>query len=380
MANTKDYYDLLGVSREASADEIRKAYLKLAHKYHPDKTGGDKVAEDKLKEINQAYDTLKNTEKRAQYDQFGGDMGDAFSGAGGQGFGGFGGFGGAGGQGQGFEDFFDVLFGRGGGGGGRRSVQPGSDLEVRVVLTLREASKGSKKQVRITRRENCSDCKGTGAAPGSQPETCNDCGGAGQVRRAQGFFHVTQTCPRCRGAGRVVGTPCTSCSGSGKTKGQRELSIDLPAGVDTGSRLRVAGEGEPGDPGAPRGDLYIFVEVEDDAIFERRGNDIICEIPINFPDAALGTTIRVPTLSGEAELKIPPGTQSGTPFRLRNLGMPDLRGLHKGDQIVRIQVETPNKLSREQKDLLQQFKELSAAQSYPLHRRFMDRLKKSMGG
>lgn len=374
----EDYYEILGVARDASPEEIRKAYLKLAHKYHPDRTGGDKAAEEKLKEINEAYDTLKNAEKRAQYDRFG-RAGDHFAGAGG-GFEGFGGFGGFGGGGPGgfetpFEDFFDVLFGRGGGGARRRAATPGNDLEVRVSVTLREAAFGTKKTVKINRSEVCSECSGSGAAPGSQPQTCPECGGAGQVRRAQGFFSITQTCPRCRGTGRVIPKPCSRCNGSGRVRVQREISVDLPPGVDTGSRLRVAGEGEPGEGGGPRGDLYIYVQVLPDEIFVREGNDVICEVPITFVQAALGTTIRVPTLRGEAELKIPAGTQSGQLFRMRNQGVPDLRGYRQGDQIVRIQVETPARLSREQRELLQKFQELSDSNSHPLQRRFLDRLK-----
>lgn len=380
----QDYYEILGVKRDATPDEIRKAYLKLAHKYHPDRTGGDKVAEDKLKEINQVYDTLKNPEKRAQYDRFGA-AGEQFAGGGGgfEGFGGFGGFGGGGGPGGGgfespFEDFFDVLFGRGGPGGAggrRRAATPGNDLEVRVAVTLREAAFGTKKTVKIARQEMCSECSGSGAAPGTQPQTCPDCSGTGQVRRAQGFFSITQACPKCRGTGRIVSKPCVRCNGAGRVRVQREINVDLPAGVDTGSRLRVAGEGEPGDGGGPRGDLYIYIEVMPDEIFVREGNDVICEVPITFIQAALGTTLRVPTLRGEAELKIPPGTQSGQLFRMRNQGVPDLRGYRQGDQIIKIQVETPTKLTREQRDLLEKFQALTDHQAYPLQHRFQEKLK-----
>ncbi|GMW01259.1 MAG: chaperone protein DnaJ [Candidatus Hydrogenedentota bacterium] len=379
MASKRDFYDILGVKRDASTDEIRKAYLKLAHKYHPDKTGGDKAAEEKLKEINEAYDVLKNSDKRAKYDQFG-HMGDQFGGAGG-GFGGFGG-GQAGGFEQ-FDDLFDMLFGRGGQGGGRgrgARPRPGNDLEMRVRLTLREAAKGAKKTVRFNRHEICSDCRGSGAAAGAKAEPCPECGGAGQVRRAQGFFSVTQTCPKCRGAGTLISKPCPKCSASGRTRVERELSVDLPAGVDTGSRLRLSGEGEPGDHGGPRGDLYIFVEVEQDEIFAREGNDVMCDVPVSFAQAILGDTIRVPTLIGDAELKVPAGTQSGTLFRLRNMGIRDLRGYHKGDQIVRIQVETPTKISREQRELIERFQELSNEKTYPLKEGFMEKLKRALGG
>jgi molecular chaperone DnaJ len=375
MAQKRDYYEVLGVSRDASQEEIRKAYLKLAHKYHPDKTGGDKAAENKLKEINEAYDTLKNAEKRSRYDRFGA-AGEAFGGAGG-----FSGFGfESGGFDSPFEDFFDVLFGRGSGGGRRRAARPGNDLEARVSITLKEAATGVHKQLHVNRTEVCSECKGTGAAPGSRRVECAQCGGTGQVQRSHGFFSISQTCPRCHGRGWVVEAPCARCGGTGRVKAKRELSVDIPAGVDNGSRLRVSGEGEPGDNGGPRGDLYIYVEIEPHDVFTREGNDIICEIPISFPQAALGATLRVPTLNGEAEIKVPAGTQPGTLFRLRKMGLPDVRGYGQGDEIVRVQIETPNRLTAEQKELLTKFQELSDAQSYPLHRRFMDKLKNSFGG
>lgn len=382
MPKARDFYELLGVPRDASDQDIRKAYLKLAHKYHPDKTGGDKEAEEKLKEINEAYDTLKNKEKRARYDQFGGQDSPFGAGFGGGGFEGFGGFNGAAGFDTPFEDFFDVLFGRGGGGnrGGRRRAAPGNDLEYRLSVSLREAAKGVQRKVQFHRQEVCGDCSGSGAAPGTQPEACSQCGGAGQVRMAQGFFSVTRPCPRCRGTGRTVATPCSRCSGAGRVQLQRELSIDIPAGVDSGSRLRVAGEGEPGIGGGPRGDLFIHIDVEEDDVFVREGNHVICNIPISFTQAALGATVRVPTLDGETDLHIPEGTQTGTPFRLRGLGIPDVRGYSRGDQIVRVQVETPRKLNKEQKELLRQFEELCNAKTYPLHQRFWDSLTRSFTG
>ncbi|HIJ64514.1 MAG TPA: molecular chaperone DnaJ [Candidatus Hydrogenedentes bacterium] len=384
MARQRDYYEILGVAKNASDEEIRKAYLKLAHKYHPDKTGGDKAAEEKLKEINAAYDTLKNAEKRARYDRFG-HAAEQFGAGAEPGFG-FEGFDfnmGGGGFDTSVEDLFDALFGGGRsrtGRGRRRAAMPGRDLEYPVRITLREAAFGTKKKIRFNRLEACGDCNGVGAAPGTGPQTCSTCGGAGQVRRSQGFFSVSQTCPECRGAGQVIASPCRSCSGSGRVNGQREISVDIPAGIDAGQRLRLAGEGEPGTGVGPRGDLYIVVQVQPDEVFTREGNDVICEIPVSFPQAALGATIRVPTLRSEAELKIPAGTQTGKTLRLRGMGMPDLRGYGHGDQIVRIQVETPKKLSREQKELLKKFEELSDAQTYPLHRRFVDKIKESLGG
>jgi len=365
MASSQDPYDVLGVSRTASQEEVRKAYLKLAHKYHPDKTGGDKAAEDKLKEVNAAYDILKSPDKRAKFDRFG--SADA------QGFGGFGqgGFGQGGAEGfdAPFEDFFDMLFGQGG-GRRRQGAQPGNDLELRLRISLEEAYKGTKKKLRFSRAENCADCHGTGAAAGSRPETCPQCHGTGQVRVAHGFFSVTRTCPGCAGAGRIVSKPCRSCSGRGQKKANRELSVDVPSGVDSGSRLRVGGEGEAGPNNGPRGDLYIHIEVEPHPIFKRDGVNIVCEIPVTLTQAALGASMRIPTLNGEAELKVPAGSQSGSQLRLRGLGMPDLRGYRQGDQIVRVLVETPVKLSRKQKELLKQFEEESDARSYPLGKQF----------
>ncbi len=370
---SKDIYAVLGVDRNATQDEIRKAYLKLAHKYHPDKTGGDKNAEDRLKEINAAYDVLKNPEKRAQYDRFGTTDGQPFTGGGG--FGGAG-FGGAGFEAP-FEDFFDMLFGQGGGRRRQSSAQQGNDLELRMSITLKEAATGAKKKIRYNRNDTCGECRGTGAAKGSSPQTCEECGGAGQVRMAQSFFSVTRTCPRCHGTGQSISNPCKNCSGKGVIRAQRELSVDVPAGVDTGARLRVTQEGEPGINNGPRGDLYIHIEVEAHEFFERDGATILCELPITFAQAALGATVRVPTLNGEAELKIPPGTQSGSQLRLRGLGMPDLRGYRQGDQIVQINVETPVKLSRQQQDLLKKFEEEGTAKNYPHHNKFSDKRRAS---
>ncbi|GMU91824.1 MAG: chaperone protein DnaJ [Candidatus Hydrogenedentota bacterium] len=377
MARQRDFYEVLGVSRDASSEEIRKAYLKLAHKYHPDKTGGDKAAEEKLKEINEAYDVLKNKEKRARYDQFG-HMGEQFAGAGaGHGFGGFG----AGFEAP-FDDFFDVLFGRGGGAGGRRrsAARPGNDLEYRLTITLREAAAGTRKKVRFARREVCNDCNGSGAQAGTQPQACPDCGGSGQIRRAQGFFSITQTCGRCRGAGRIISKPCPRCSGSGRSRTERELSVDIPAGIDTGSSLRLSGEGEPGEAGGPRGDLYIHIDVEPHELFVREGNNIICDVPISVVQAILGDTIRVPTLTGTTDLRVPPGTQPGAEFRLRGMGIKDVRGYHKGDQVVRVQVEVPHRITKEQRELLERFQSLSNDKTYPLYQRFIEKVKKSLGG
>lgn len=366
MPGQTDLYELLGVSRSASQDEIRKAYLKLAHKYHPDKTGGDKTAEDKLKKINAAYDILKNPEKRKQYDQFGNMDGQPFQGGFGPGFGtefssGFD---------SSFGDLFDMLFGQGGGRSRGSRAQPGHDLEYEVTLKLQEVARPSKKTISFHRNENCSECGGTGAMKGSQPETCTQCQGAGQVRQSHGVFTTSRPCPRCGGTGRVIKNPCGACNGAGQVKRKRELNIDIPAGVESGTRLRVSGEGEAGRHGGPRGDLYIRIKVLSHEFFERHGIDIACEAPITFSQAALGATIRVPTLNGQADLKVPPGTQSGTQLRLRGHGLSDLRGYRQGDQIVVIQVETPAKLSRRQRELLEEFESLSNNRTYPHHDNF----------
>ncbi len=366
MPQSRDLYEILGVPRNASQEDLRKAYLKLAHKYHPDKTGGDKAAEDKLKEVNAAYDVLKNPDKRAQYDQFGSTDGQGpFSG---------GGFGG--GFDAPFEDFFDMFFGQG--GGRRRSAaRPGSDLEFRLGINLKEAAFGAKKRIRFNRMETCGDCRGSGAAPGSQPETCSQCQGTGQVRVAHGFFSVTRTCPQCRGAGRMVSKPCRNCSGAGQVKTLRELLVDVPAGVDTGSRVRYAGEGEAGSGGGPRGDLYILIEVAPHELFARDSTTLLCEVPISFLQAAVGDTIKVPTLDGEEELRIPPGAQTGTELRLRGRGMPDLRGYRQGDLVIRLRVETPARLSRRQRDLLKEFEDQGDAKCNPLKQEFQERVRRS---
>lgn len=372
MPPPKDLYELLGVARDAPQDEIRKAYLKLAHKYHPDKTGGDKAAETKLKEINGAYDILKNPDKRAQYDRFG-----SMDGQGPGGFGGFGpdSFGGSGFEAP-FEDFFDMLFGQ----GGRRKAgprsRPGNDLEFQISLTLEEVSTGTKKKVRFNRMELCSGCQGSGAAPGSRPETCTQCGGTGQVRAAHGFFSVTRTCGHCHGVGQVITKPCHECGGAGQVKTRREISVDVPRGIDAGARLRVSGEGEPGMGNAPRGDLYLLISIEPHPVFTRKGVDILCQLPVTFAQAALGDTVNAPTLHGVEPLKVPAGAQTGTEVHLRGQGLPDLRGFRQGDLVVTLIVETPSKLSRRQKELLKELGDISDKSNHPLHEAFRERLRK----
>ncbi|NLN92264.1 MAG: molecular chaperone DnaJ [Candidatus Hydrogenedens sp.] len=360
MPAAKDLYEILGVPATASQEEIRKAYLKLAHKYHPDKTGGDKEAEDKLKEINAAYDVLKNPEKRQQYDRFGT--------ADGQPFGGFeGGFGGGfeGGFGGGFGDIFDMLFGQQGGRQRANRPQPGHDLEYELLLTMEEVVKPLSKKISFARKENCSDCNGSGAARGSRPETCPDCQGTGQVRSSQGFFSMSRPCARCSGTGLFIAKPCQTCKGKGQVRSKRDVSVNIPAGVDTGMRLRLAGEGEAGLRGGPRGDLYIRIKIAPHPFFERVNEDVYCTATISFTQAALGATIRVPTLTGMGDLKVPPGTQSGAKLRLRGHGYLAMHGFRQGDQFVLIHVETPQKLSRPQRELLEKLESQGNAKTYP---------------
>jgi molecular chaperone DnaJ len=360
MPGQTDLYEILGVSRSASQDEIRKAYLKLAHKYHPDKTGGDKEAETKLKEINAAYDILKNPEKRRQYDQFGSMDGQPFGGFGGGGFGDF-----SGGADSPFGDLFDMLFGQSGGRPRASRAQAGRDFGYDLTMTLEEIAHPCKKTISFLRPENCGECGGSGATKGTQPETCPQCKGAGQVRQSHGVFSMSRTCSRCAGTGRIIANPCHACKGSGQVNRKRELNVDIPAGIDDGTRLRVSGEGEAGRMGGPRGDLYIRIHIKEHDFFERHGMDIVCEAPVSVTQAALGGTLRVPTLSGQADLKIPAGTQSGAQLRLRGHGLPDVRGYRQGDQIVIVHVETPTKLSKRQRELLEEFEGLSNNRTYP---------------
>ncbi len=376
-ATQKNYYDILGVSKNASKDEIRKAYLALAKKNHPDKTGGDKEAEERLKEINAAYDVLKNDEKRKQYDA---ELENPFAG-GGTGAGGFsGGFGGGGPQGFGFtfgggspggesfgfggglDDLFEGLFGGGGvGGAGFRTqrsqaARPGNDLQITLDISLREAATGTKKTVRLNRQTPCPDCKGTGG-DGAQAETCPECQGSGRVQRGQGAVYIAQACPRCRGEGRVVSNPCGTCGGRGQVRQPQTVTVTIPAGADTGTRLRLRGQGDTGEQGGPAGDLYATVRVQPDPLFTREGDNLRCEVPIRFAQAALGGKAHVPTLTGKAALTIPAGTQSGKSFRLRGQGMLSMQSGKKGDLLVTVRVEVPTNLTKEQRELIKKLDE-----------------------
>jgi len=375
-AAAMNYYEVLGVSQDAPKDEIRKAYLKLAKKYHPDRTGGDKPAEEKLKEINNAYDTLKNPEKRKQYDAM---LSNPFAGGGAE-SGGFdfnqnAGFG----KGQGFESIFEDLFGGRGARAtrGRRGPRPGEDLETSISITLRDAAKGAIHSIRLRRKAPCATCHGSGATPGSQPETCPQCQGSGQVSRSGGAaFLVSQVCPKCRGTGQYIPKPCATCQGSGNVAETRTVSVSVPAGADSGMRLRLSGQGNAGESGAPAGDLFVVIEVQPDPFFTRKGVDLECEAPVTFAEATLGGTIRVPTLEGQANLRIPAGTQTGRTFRMRGLGLPGEHGRRQGDQLVRVVIEAPEKISAEQEALIKRLRELDADAVYPKRRAMEDYLRR----
>lgn len=368
-----DYYELLGVSRSATDDEIKKAYRKLAMKYHPDKNQGDTVAEEKFKEISEAYEVLSDAQKRQRYDQFGHDgMKQAF-GPGGFDFsrdfthasdlqdvlGSL--FGGGGGM-------FDEFFGGGGGGGRRRSrsgPQRGNDLRFNLEIDLEEACFGSEREVSLPISEECGDCKGSGMAKGAKPESCRHCAGRGSVISGGGFFQVRQTCPVCGGAGTMVTNPCDACQGTGRSKVKRRLTLKIPKGVDSGSRLRLTGKGEGGGRGGPAGDLYVVMHVRQHELYERRENDIYCEIPIPLHLAALGGEMQVPTIDGYAKLKLSPGTENGKVYRLRGRGMPDVDGYGRGAMHVRVTLETPVKLSAAQKKAMKAVGELDVEKNYP---------------
>jgi molecular chaperone DnaJ len=345
----RDYYEILGVSRTANDQEIKSAYRRLAMRYHPDKNPNDATAEEKFKEAAEAYSVLADQEQRRRYDRFGhaGVSSSAGPSWGAPGFGGI-------------EDILGDLFGfgdvfSGGRGGPRRSsAQRGADLRYDLEITLEEAADGMTAQLRIPRLESCETCKGSGAAPGTEPETCNTCGGAGQMRYQQGFFSVARTCHACRGVGRIIKNPCSDCRGSGRIEREKQMEVKIPAGVETGSRLRVQGEGEAGTSGGPAGDLYVVIHVAEHERFERQGSNLYVAVPITFAQAALGAEITVKTLDDEEKLKIPVGTQTGTVFRLKGKGMPALGGRGRGDLFVSATVITPTSLTREQRKLLEQ--------------------------
>ncbi len=349
MAAKQDYYATLGVAREASGDDLKKAYRKAAMQHHPDRNQGDSVAEAKFKEVNEAYEVLKDEQKRAAYDRFGHAAFDQASGGGPQGFGG----------GEGLGDIFDQMFGEfmGGGGRGRRGPRGGADVRAGVEVTLEEAFKGVKRTIRVPTRVACEACAGTGSESKEKgSETCTGCGGAGKVRAQQGFFIVERTCPTCGGAGRVVRNPCRICGGSATVQRERSLQVDIPGGVEDGTRIRLTGQGEAGGPGAPAGDLYVHVGIHAHEIFQREGANILCHVPIRMTQAALGADVEVPSIDGsKARVKIPPGTQTGAQFRLRSKGFSVLRSNQRGDMFIQIAVETPQHLTSQQRELLEKF-------------------------
>ncbi len=378
MATKEDYYELLGVGRSATADELKKAYRKKAVQYHPDKNPGNKAAEEMFKKVSEAYDVLSDADKRAAYDRYGHA---AFQ------QGGMGG-GPRGGGGGGFHDPFDIfreVFNQGGGGGifdemfgggGRDGGRDGSDLRYDLEITLEEAARGAEKEISFRKNVTCERCDGSGAEPGSKRVTCQTCRGAGQIRRSGGIITFTQTCPTCGGAGSKIEKPCSACHGEGRTPKTTKLHVRIPPGVDNGSRLRSVGNGEAGLAGGQAGDLYIVLSVKEHELFERQDDNLFCEIPIKFSLATLGGTIEVPTLFGKASLKIPAGTQSGTTFRLREKGMPSLRGGRQGDQLVRVHVEVPTSLTSEQRKLLEEFGRISGDANEPTSKSFFEKAKK----
>ena len=384
----EDYYELLGVEKNASAEEMKKAYRKKAVQFHPDKNPGNKESEEMFKKVSHAYEVLSDADKRAAYDRYGPA---AFDGSGGATRGPGGGGGGGGfhdpfdifrevfgqqGGGGGGGGIFEEMFGGGGGGGGRDGGRDGADLRYDLEITLEEAARGIEKEISFRKNMACERCNGSGAEPGSRRVTCPTCRGAGQIRRSGGIITFTQTCPTCAGAGTKVEKPCTACRGDGRVAKSTKLNVRIPPGVDTGSRLRSTGNGEAGMAGGSAGDLYIVLTVKEHELFERQGEDLFCEIPIKFTLATLGGPIEVPTLFGKGSLKIPAGTQSGTTFRLREKGMPSLRGGRQGDQLVRVQVEVPQSLTAEQRKILEEFARVSGDAAEPTSKSFFEKAKK----
>jgi molecular chaperone DnaJ len=373
MTEKRDYYEVLAVSRTATEEEVKRAYRKLAVKFHPDKNPDDPHAEEKFKELGEAYDVLMDADKRAAYDRFGHA---AFTQ-------------GTAGRGGGFHDPFDIfreVFGGGGGAGGifetffgggatvdRESRQRGSDLRYDMQITLEEAAFGVDKEIEVRKLDTCAKCKGTGAEPGSRTINCPTCGGRGQVISSRGFFQVSQTCPRCRGVGQIIEKPCRACAGEGRAENTSRIKLKIPAGISDGSRLRSSGNGEAGIRGGAAGDLYVVIHIKEHPIFQREEDNLYCEVPISFTLAALGGEIAVPTLEGKANLKVPAGTQSGQVFKLRGKGVVNVNGRDRGDLLARLLVEVPSRLNTEQRQKLEEFAALCGEENTPLHKNFFDR-------
>ncbi len=367
----RDYYEVLGVSRAADEETLKKAYRKLALKYHPDKNpDGGREAEERFKELNEAYQILCDPQRRTQYDRFGHA---AFEQGGGMGFD----------FGAGFDDIigdlFGDFFGTGRGRSGRSRARRGADLQYQLTISFVEASRGCEKTLSIPRLTRCETCGGRGAKPGTAPQTCPQCNGSGQMRFQQGFFSIAKTCGKCGGQGQIITSPCPSCEGGGARRMTYTVNVKIPAGVDQGSRLKLRGEGEAGESGGPSGDLYVLLDVEEHPIFSRDGNDLVCEVPVSIAQAALGTELEVPTLDGRAKVKVPAGTQSGHLFRLRGRGVPDVGGYGTGDQLVRVVVETPRKLTARQRELLEEFAKQAGEDVHPLSKSFLDKVKSMLG-
>lgn len=384
MSDKRDFYEVLGVAKNVPADELKKAYRKLAVKYHPDKNPGDKSAEDKFKEVGEAYEILSDEQKRAAYDRYGHA---AFSPGGPGGMGGRGGggghdpfdifreaFGGGGGAGGIFEEFFGM-----GGGRGRGRTSDGrargSDLRYDLQITLEEAAYGAEKELELEKLESCEKCDGGGSADGSGTKTCTTCGGQGQVIASRGFFQIQQTCPTCQGSGQTISNPCPKCDGDGRAQQSSRIKLKIPAGISDGSRLRSTGNGDSGARGGSAGDLYVVIHIEEHEVFERDGDDLYCEVPISFVKATLGGELKVPTLEGKASIKVTPGTQNETIFRLRDKGVKDLSTGRKGDLLVKVQVEVPTKLNKDQEEKLRAFADAIGDHNEPLHESFFEKAK-----
>ncbi|MDX8386876.1 MAG: molecular chaperone DnaJ [Gallionella sp.] len=371
----KDYYEVLGVNRDASDDELKKAYRKLAMKHHPDRNPDNPKAEEHFKEAKEAYEALSDNQKRTAYDQHGHAAFEAGGMGGGSPFG-------AGGQGSDFSDIFGDIFGGARGGSGRSNVHRGADLRYNLEVTLEQAARGTETKIRIPTMAECKTCDGSGAKPGTSPTSCTTCGGHGQVRMQQGFFSIQQTCPRCHGTGKMIASPCKVCQGGGRIKQHKTLSVKIPAGVDNDDRIRLSGEGEHGANGGPSGDLYVVINIKPHAVFQRDHNDLHCEMPISFTTAALGGEIVIPTLDGKASIKVPAETQSAKIFRLRGKGIKGVRSSSHGDLHCHVVVETPVKLTEKQKALLREFETISNENSdrhNPRAKSWMDKVKHFFG-